>query len=346
MGDVPLSRLTGIRSAEKVLAAVCLAACLIGAGFVFPVGGTASSGERQVTLIASGTVMSCFTGTGTVGDFLDEVGIRYSEYDSVEPPPDSRVVPGLVVSYRKALRVFVSDAGGPVKDVMCAGETVCDLLDQLGIGVRPLDRVTPPPSTPLEADLRVRVTRVDVLDVTRTREIPPPVELQPDPGLPRGCVEDVEPGLSGLAEDVTRIYYRNGRETLRQEAGTRVLREPVRRVAKVGTLPLPPLASRGGDTGREVMSMVSTAYDPSPSSCWPYADGLTATGHRAGRGVCAVDPRVIPLGTQLWVEGYGYAVACDTGGAIKGNRIDLCFNTRAEAVVWGRRNVLVYIVEQ
>jgi 3D (Asp-Asp-Asp) domain-containing protein len=62
-------------------------------------------------------------------------------------------------------------------------------------------------------------------------------------------------------------------------------------------------------------------------------------------GVVAVDPRVIPLGTRLFVEGYGSAIAGDTGGAIKGNRIDLCFNSDDEAEKVGRRTVRVLILE-
>ena len=63
-----------------------------------------------------------------------------------------------------------------------------------------------------------------------------------------------------------------------------------------------------------------------------------------GYSTIAVDPSVIPLGTKVYVEGYGYAIAADTGGAIKGNRVDLFFNTEAEASNWGVRNLDVYIL--
>ncbi len=57
-----------------------------------------------------------------------------------------------------------------------------------------------------------------------------------------------------------------------------------------------------------------------------------------------VDDRVIPMGTRLYIPGYGFAVAADRGSAIKGNRIDLCFNTYAEAKRWGRRKIKVYLL--
>ena len=69
----------------------------------------------------------------------------------------------------------------------------------------------------------------------------------------------------------------------------------------------------------------------------------TATGTWPSRGTIATDPRVIPTGSKLWVEGYGEAVAADTGGAIKGQRIDLYMDTKHECLQWGRRKVEVQI---
>ena len=79
-------------------------------------------------------------------------------------------------------------------------------------------------------------------------------------------------------------------------------------------------------------------------SCGPHADGITADGRVAGYGVAAVDPSVIPLGTRLFVEGYGMAVAADVGSAIQGNRIDLCFDDPDLARSFGRRTVRVFIL--
>lgn len=78
-------------------------------------------------------------------------------------------------------------------------------------------------------------------------------------------------------------------------------------------------------------------------------DGITASGtatmrNASGYSTIAVDPRVIPLGSRVYVEGYGYAVADDTGGAIKGNRIDVFFPSESEAQSWGVRSVTVYIL--
>lgn len=99
--------------------------------------------------------------------------------------------------------------------------------------------------------------------------------------------------------------------------------------------------TRGGFVRSQTLTMNASAY----SAAEPGLDSMTASGMRAVRGVVAVDPRVIPLGTKLYVEGYGFAIAGDTGGAIKGNRIDLCFNTVQECYQFGRRKVVVHILK-
>lgn len=105
-------------------------------------------------------------------------------------------------------------------------------------------------------------------------------------------------------------------------------------------------SSRGGFENYAHLDMEATAYDPGPMSCGPRAAGYTYTGMRAGYGLVAVDPRVIPLHTRLYVPGYGEALAEDIGSAIKGNRIDLGFDTYHEAIQYGRRMVRVYILGQ
>ncbi|MFB6346677.1 MAG: 3D domain-containing protein [bacterium] len=92
------------------------------------------------------------------------------------------------------------------------------------------------------------------------------------------------------------------------------------------------------------IAMLATGYSPHAPSTAPYNDGVSAIGVPAGYGVVAVDPSVIPLGTRLYVEGYGYAIAADVGGEIDGRQIDLCFNTHQNALRFGRKWVKVHIL--
>ena len=346
MSGVPLPNLGKIPGVGKIIPALLVAASLIGAGFVFF--GDISGGPplKQVTLEINGDTSILFTRAGNVGSLLGERNIYPGPYDFVNPSARTPIKPGMMISYAPAERILIADAGHEPREIMSPGRTVCDLLLLEGLSVGQLDRVTPPPSTPLERDMLIEITRVEVLDVTTSRVLDPPLVIETDPELPRGNMVEVHAGSPGVAEDVTRYYFMNGEETARVDIGSRIMTQPEDRIARVGVRSTPQIASRGG-TGihRDVIEMDATGYDPGPISCWPFADGKTATGHIAGRGVCAVDPSVIPLGTELWIEGYGYALACDTGGAIKGNRIDLCFDTYREAMNWGRRNVLVYVLE-
>ncbi|OPX89475.1 MAG: Cell wall-binding protein YocH precursor [Pelotomaculum sp. PtaB.Bin104] len=94
-----------------------------------------------------------------------------------------------------------------------------------------------------------------------------------------------------------------------------------------------------GASRQETLEVVATAYSKND----PGMDGrgVTRMGTEARPGVAAVDPAVIPLGTEFYVPGYGYARAEDTGGAIKGNRVDLFFESRDEALKWGRKRLKV-----
>lgn len=85
--------------------------------------------------------------------------------------------------------------------------------------------------------------------------------------------------------------------------------------------------------------------DTFESTAYAY-DGTTASGMQVQKGVIAVDPNVIPLGTKVWVEGYGHAIAADTGSAVKGNIIDVWLPTEEKAIQWGRKNVDIKIYEE
>ncbi|HWP96750.1 MAG TPA: 3D domain-containing protein [Syntrophomonadaceae bacterium] len=103
--------------------------------------------------------------------------------------------------------------------------------------------------------------------------------------------------------------------------------------------------SRGGSMGgSRTMSMVATGYDNSYKSNYPFFGQPSFIGLPLARGIIATDPDVIPMGTRLYVEGYGEAIAADQGNAIQGNRIDLFFDSHGEAMNWGMRTVNVTLM--
>ena len=94
--------------------------------------------------------------------------------------------------------------------------------------------------------------------------------------------------------------------------------------------------------------LTATAYYPGSECTYPFDDGFTAIGHTAGKGSIAIDPDNGPLEfeQEVYVEGYGYGVCNDVGSAIKGWRIDLCFDTYEEALEWGVKLVRVYVINE
>ncbi len=161
-----------------------------------------------------------------------------------------------------------------------------------------------------------------------------------DPTLALGQNAVSRAGVPGQAIETVRRVYENNLLVAEDVVGEQVVKPAQDEIIAIGGKL--PQVSRGQILGRVVatVNVVATAYWADPS----WSNGRTATGVPARYGVVAVDPSVIPLGTRLYIPGYGYGVAADTGGAIVGNRIDLCFDTGQQAIDYGRQPVTVYIL--
>lgn len=141
--------------------------------------------------------------------------------------------------------------------------------------------------------------------------------------------------------------------TLSTEEGKATAREAVSQIADVEQPTTTEIAEIGEDSLDDIkiasnmetkwtaISMEATAYTKYDAGCTAY----TYSGNDLKRGLVAVDPTVIPLGTKLYIPGYGYAIADDIGGAIKGHKIDLSMDTLDEAFTFGRRQITVYIID-
>jgi 3D (Asp-Asp-Asp) domain-containing protein len=165
--------------------------------------------------------------------------------------------------------------------------------------------------------------------------------------LTKGAQRVVDPGAPGTKETTVEVLRPKGSAAPRRFAlAARVLRFPRAKVVAEGIGDYSAFAgvARRGVAGTvrladAALRMVATAYTASCNGC----SGVTATGRPAGHGIVAVDPHYIPLGTRLYIPGYGHALAGDTGGAIRGNRIDLGFDSHRDAMRFGRRPIVVYV---
>jgi 3D (Asp-Asp-Asp) domain-containing protein len=184
--------------------------------------------------------------------------------------------------------------------------------------------------------MQVLVARVRT--VTEESEVPINYETkkQYTVKLEEGSTRVAREGQEGTERQAWQVVYRDGKEASRQLASREVITPPIDRQIMVGS---GMVVSRGGENIRysDVRQMVASGYT--------YTGQNTASGVPPHHGIVAVDTSVVPFGTRVYVEGYGYATALDRGSAIRGNRLDLFFESESEAMSWGLRTVKVYLFE-
>lgn len=301
--------------------------------------------HKGVTVVEDGESRFVKTQAGTVGELLDQQGISIAEGDLVSPGLEMAVEDASTVVIRHAVPVTVETSGEPV-ELEVIGTTVADALIAAGMDVSSGVHAVPSLDTSIEPGMEICVADAYVRIVQEETEISFETTTAEDPSLPQGTRAVLTKGVPGKQVSIFRVLVVDGVEGLRSLVTERVVSEPIDEVVGIGTrrpaarIVASRSQAKAPASGKKLV-VQATGYAPG-------VDGVgtrTATGASAGYGIIAVDPRVIPLGTKLYVPGYGYGVAADTGGAIKGNKIDLCYDTGTEAIMWGRRNVTITIVQ-
>ncbi len=203
------------------------------------------------------------------------------------------------------------------------------------------DAKTTTDPVPVEATIKSAPAK-NVISKVVVKTIPFGTEYRFDRTLVAGRVRKITVGKPGEIRTTIEITKDSaGKETGRKTVST-VRTEPIKEIIGMGKQGHS--TSRGSFTRSSVRTMESTAYLPSAGLKNPTFK--TKMGLPAKYGVIAVDPRVIPLGSLVFVEGYGFAIAADTGGAIKGNKIDVCLHGIREVRNWGRRKVKVHVFNE
>jgi 3D (Asp-Asp-Asp) domain-containing protein len=252
------------------------------------------------------------------------------------------------VYVQKAKPITVYADGGVVR-AYTLQPTVRKGIQGLGLTLGEMDIVRPALDTPIRAPTTVRIVRVGEDTLVEEEVVDYPVLLKPSADLEIDHQKVVQQGREGLRKRIIKIRYEDGREVKRWVDAEWIERPPVPKITLYGTK----IVWRQIDTPEgpvkywRKLRMLATAYDADggdkPKGHPAY--GITRTGMKLRRGIVAVDPRLIPLYTRLYVPGYGLAIAGDTGGAIKGNRIDLGFELGGAARRWGVRWVDVYVLD-
>ena len=294
--------------------------------FVLPVYNT-------VTVADGGQVMEFRTRAATVGELLADKGVVIKERDKIEPQPATVLAPNMTVRITRARAVELI-ADGETTTVQTSAARVSEVLREAGIVLSGDDRVIPDSEDTYSET--IQVVRVEKKTVREEKSLAYDVQKVTDGDLLNGEQRIRQKGKSGLEEFVYEVVVEDGKEAARQLVERILVRKPVSEIVAVGSKKI---VARGGQplNFKEAKTMVATGYT--------HTGNQTYTDIWPTLGIVAVDPKVIPLRTRLYIDGYGYATAMDTGGAIKGNRIDLFFETRKEALKWGRRTVQVFILE-
>jgi len=314
--------------------------------------------SKEIRIIDNGKSIVVRTMGASVGQALDQAGIAVEQYDYMSVAMDTPLKPDSLteVTIKRAIPVILT-VDGQTRTVMSYRDTVEELLEDNGIVLGPLDRFDGvSPDDPLTEEMEIRVIRVEERIVTEEEQIPYQVVEQPNKIMNEGESQIVVEGENGIREKRYKITYEDGKYVSREFIGEAVVKEPVNRIVEYGTVPNF-ITSRGERVRySKALKMRATAYTNSFEDTGKNPGdpgyGITYTGLAARTGIVAVDPKVIPLGSKLYIEvpgpapDYGFAIAGDIGGAIKGNMIDLFFNTPGEVRRWGVRNVVVYILNE
>lgn len=177
------------------------------------------------------------------------------------------------------------------------------------------------------------------------------VERHTTPSLSMGVEHIRQAGKMGEHRRNYEVIYLGSEEYIREFVGEIVI-EPVSRIIDVGiggALGTLTDTSRPSFRYARRLTMNATAYTAGFSCTGKHPDHpayrITASGREVEHGIVAVDPRVIPLGTRLYVEGYGFSLAADTGSAIRGYAIDLFMECWDAAIQFGRRDLTVFVLE-
>lgn len=244
---------------------------------------------------------------------------------------------GTASAYNKTnMQSVVINMDGAPRMVSTDKETVGDLLEDLANTIDTdyiLDGAKE--SDPIEAMMTLSLTSVTEKTVASTEAIPYKTVERTNNSLKAGEKKVVQEGKDGVASVISKEIYHGNELVETKFVEKKVTTEAQDKIVEVG----PKNVVNGMKYSKAINAKV-TAYTPYDAGC----TGITATGTKAGYGTVAVDPRVIPLGSKVYIPGYGTAIAADTGGAIKGNRVDVCYSSKSEAFGWGVKNTTVYVL--
>ena len=275
------------------------------------------------------TSYTFLTTAQTLGEALLDKGITLYAADHIDLPLDTRIRAGLRATIDRSRPVtLLSD--GEIHQTRTRAATVGELLREEGVSLGQMDYTRPQLDDPIEPHLRVMVVRVREREIIEEESIPYQVEYRANPNLEIDNQQVENWGAPGIFRRALRLRYENGVEVSRYLDREWVEKPPQNRIISYGTkiIPRQLTTPEGTFTYWRKLRVLATAY--TAATCGKTRDdptyGITRVGLRARKGIIAIDPKVIPFFTEMYVPGYGKGIAADTGSMIKGLHVDLAYD--------------------
>lgn len=299
--------------------------------------------RKVVTLVVDGHEQKIVTHKSTVNSLLLSEKIPLSSKDKIYPDLNSKIYNKDIIKINHAINVNVT-VDNKKLSLLSSEENIKSLLKAEGIVLKNHDKVEPDIETKLKKNMNINIIRVAVKTFTQNISLDFKTIVKKNSGMANNQKTVLQKGAKGEKQVTTVVTYENGEEVSRKIANEKVIKKPVDKIVAQGTYTAAPL-SRGGDMllYSRIIKARATAYSGKPGKTYT-SSGRMAVRNPDGCSTIAVDPNVIPIGTKLFVEGYGFAVAADTGTAIKGNSIDVFFDTKKESSRWAVKYVNVYVL--
>ena len=341
---------------KKTKASVAIA-LVLAIVFAFPLWAidfiAAESVLTHITFVDDGAEREFFVSAYTVDGFLFEAGIALNGADRLSHPRDAILMDGMVIYIDREVSFYIQfDGSQPMPRTASHGTTIGTVLSRIQ------------EETNISLIFRGDDTEfVENGDILHAETFLTRLEIERIP-LPYEVIENFTSSVSqgrqhlrvvgeyGEKAITTNVVYIAGTENNREVVRMEVLTEPINAILDIGTGWLGSLTDTSAADFHYVrrIRMEATAYTAGYCCTGKHPDdpwyGITASGRRVEHGIVAVDRDVIPLGTRLFVEGYGFAIAADVGGAIRGYKIDLFMYDLADAIQFGRRHLYVWILDE
>ena len=283
----------------------------------------------HITVVEDGILMNVRLTGRTVGDALQAAGLHLWQEDELFPDAQSLLSRTSRIRIQRALP-FSVQADGETLNVRALADTVGEALAVAGVPLLGRDYSIPPAESPLRSRLEVQVIRVVEDFLVRQVDIPYGTETEPDPSLQLDEKRVLRPGELGSKSQRIRIVYEDGEEISRELVEETHDLEPVAQRIAYGTKIVWNTVQTEGGPKRywRKLRVYATSYSKSRAGTptWVPWFGLTRLGWPMRHGIIAVDPRIIPLRTEMFVPEYGLGIAGDTGGGIKQYHIDLGYD--------------------